>query len=364
MAVTIINKVNHSLSHLIKGDPGLLSVLKSGDLVEGKLMSRKAKSAFFDLGKYGTGTVYGIEFSNASEILKSLEIGGVIHAKVVDPENDNGMIELSLAQASRQKSWQEAKNFMESGEILEVKVQAANTGGLIADLFDMKAFLPVSQLSSAHYPQVNDGDRSKILEELKKMVGADLKVKIIDVNPRANKLIISEREVASGNVKELLSKYKVGDVVDGIVSGVADFGAFVRFAENPEIEGLIHISELSHRLIENPKEIIKVNDSIKAKILEIKDGRVSLSLKALQDDPWLKVEEKYAAESDVLGTVTKFNPFGAFVGLDADIQGLIHISEFGSFEEMQKQLEIGKSYMFHISLVKPSEKRIILKLKK
>ena len=364
MSTLTSKKMQSSIAHLAKTDPSLLSVLKEGDLIEGKFIHKKSRSAYFDLGKYGTGIVYGVEFANASEVLKGLKAGDPINAKIIDPENEEGFIELSLSQASKQKAWQEVKNLEERGESFKVKIGAANSGGLLTEIGDIKAFLPVSQLASSHYPQVDDGDKSKIFEELKKLVGQELNVKIIDVNPRANKLIISEREVTSTNIKELLVKYQVGDIVDGIISGVADFGAFVRFADNPEIEGLIHISELGHRLIENPKEVVKVNDSVKAKILEIKDGRVSLSLKALQEDPWQKVEEKYKIETEVTGTVTKFNPFGAFVGLDKDIQGLIHISEFGGIEEMKSQLEIGKSYNFHITSVKPQEKRIILKLKK
>lgn len=353
-----------AVNQLVKQEANILQVLKAGDIVEGKLLSQKAKEAYIDLGKFGTGIVYGVEFSNASQILKELSSGASITAKIVDPDNEEGLVELSLAQASKQKVWQEMKELQERGEMLSVKVMAANTGGLLAEIKEVKAFLPVSQLTTAHYPQVDDGDRGKILEALKKLIGEELKVKIIDVNQRTNKLIISEREAVTTNVAAMLDKYKVGDIVDGIVSGVADFGAFVRFAENTEVEGLIHISELSHRLIENPKEVMKVNDAIKVKIIEMKDGRVSLSLKALQEDPWQKVESRYVVDADVIGVVTKFNPFGAFVSLDADIQGLIHVSEFGGVEEMQKQLEVGKTYAFHIAIVKPQEKRIILKLKK
>ncbi|MBI2075516.1 MAG: S1 RNA-binding domain-containing protein [Candidatus Harrisonbacteria bacterium] len=364
MPISIPKKLNSPLTQLLKTDPGLLAILKHGDLVEAAFLSKETKAAYFDLGRFGIGTVYGAEFSNAAEAIKALNPGDKVSAKVVDPENDEGYIELSLAEAGKQRAWQDIKNLLERGEIMTVKITAANSGGLIAPVNDIKAFLPVSQLTPDHYPHIEDGDKGKILEELKKFIGQELKVKIIDLNTRTNKLIISERETMSTNVKELLEKYKTGDVIDGIVSGVADFGAFVRFADNPDIEGLVHISELSHRLIENPKEIVKVNDSIKAKILEIKDGRVSLSLKALQEDPWLKVPEKYKDDTDVSGTVTKFNPFGAFVALDADIQGLIHVSEFGGVDEMKKQLELGHAYTFHIAMVKPAEKRIILKLKK
>src|SRR3989338_6702314 len=310
MITVTTKKVHASILRLIKDAPNLLSVLKAGDIVEGIFLSKKSKNAYFDLGHFGTGLVFGVEFANASDILKNLKIGQEIHAKVVEPENEEGLVELSLAEATKQKSWSEVKNLMESGEIITVTVISANAGGLLADVGDIRAFLPASQLASNHYPQVDDGDKTKITESLKKLIKQELKVKIIDVNPRANKLIISEREVTTANVKDVIDKYKVGDKINGIVSGVADFGAFVRFVDNPDIEGLIHISELGHKLIENPKEIVKVNDALVAIIIEIKDGRISLSLKALQEDPWLKVEGKYQADTDISGTVTKFNPFG------------------------------------------------------
>src|SRR6185437_9229356 len=158
---------------------------------------------------------------------------------------------------------------------------------------DLKAFLPVSQLSLEHYPKVPDGDRTKIAEELKKFAGTEMNVKIIDANPRTNKVIVSEREVLSANVKELLTAYTVGQVVDCVVSGAADFGVFVRFTDNPQIEGMIHISELDYKLIDNPKELVKVNDPLKAKIIDIKEGRVFLSLKALKEDPWQKANDYF-----------------------------------------------------------------------
>jgi small subunit ribosomal protein S1 len=358
-----VKKTNSALANILKG--GIVSaIVKSGDLIEGTLSEIGKKTAYFDLGPLGTGIVYGIEFSNASNVIKSLNIGDKISAKVVDPENDRGFVELSLADAGAQKNWEAIKDLYEKGDVVSVKIAGANSGGLLTEILSVKAFLPVSQLSTDHYPRVDDGDRGKILEELKKLIGTDLKVKILDMKPRANKLIVSERESLEENTRELLNAYKQGDVVDGIVSGVADFGAFMKFANQPSIEGLIHISELDHRLIENPKEIVKIGDAVKAKILEIKDGRVSLSLKALKPDPWAKVEDKYKVGMEIQGVINRFNPFGAFVGLDPEIQGLIHVSEFGSVEEMKKQLEVGKTFAFKIEVVKPLEKRIILKMKK
>jgi small subunit ribosomal protein S1 len=168
----------------------------------------------------------------------------------------------------------------------------------------------------------------------------------------------------SANVKELLGAYAIGQLIDCIVSGVADFGVFVRFTDNPQIEGMIHISELDYKLIENPKELVKVNDQLKAKIVDIKDGRVYLSLKALKEDPWEKVSAQFKPGDVVQGRVHKFNPFGAVVALDGDLQAMVHISEYGGQDEMKKALVVGQSYPFVIDTVKPEEKRITLKAKK
>ncbi len=357
-------KSNSTLSQLLKNESGIIKAIKLNDFVEGTLIKKAQKQAYFDLGQFGTGIVFGIEFINGSDIIKGLNIGDKISAKVVELENEEGYVELSLTEASKQKFWQEIKDIKDKNEPIMVKISAANSGGLMTEVAGIKAFLPVSQLSNDHYPRVTDGNKEKILEELRKLVGQELKVKIINNNQNLNKLIVSEREVADQGVKELLGKYKVGDIIDGLISGVADFGAFVKFVDQPAVEGLIHISELDHRLIENPKEVVKVNDVVKAQIVEIKEGRVSLSLKALKPNPWDTILEKFKEGQEVTGTVNRFNPFGAFIGLTSDIQGLIHVSEFGGVDEMKKQLEIGKSYKFKIDSIKPAEKRVILKLMK
>ncbi|OGY60396.1 MAG: hypothetical protein A3B23_01810, partial [Candidatus Colwellbacteria bacterium RIFCSPLOWO2_01_FULL_48_10] len=249
-------------------------------------------------------------------------------------------------------------------EPIKVKIISSNSGGLIATIGSVQAFLPASQLSNEHYPSGIETNRAKVAEELKKFVGQELQVKIINLNPRTGKLILSEREIMSANIKELVAKYKVGETIDGIISGVANFGAFLKFADNTQVEGLIHISELSHTLVDNPKDIVKVGDMVKAKITEIKDNQISLSLKALQPNPWDNVEGKFKAGSAVKGTVYKLNPFGAMVNLDHGIFGLIHVSEFGSVEELKKHLVPGTNYNFLIDSIKPEDRRVVLKLAK
>ncbi len=350
------------LTQLIK-EPGAVVLPKKGELLNAVFINRDKRAYYFDLGRYGTGILYGLELLNARDNVKELKIDDSVLAKVVEPDNENGYVELSLAETSKHKAWQEIQELEEKGEVLTVKINNANSGGLITEINELQAFLPVSQLTTDHYPRVQDGDRAKILEELRKFIGQEMKVKIIDLNPRTNKLIISEREILEENIKEKLTKYKVGDVVEVIVSGIADFGVFVKFADEPNLEGLIHISELDHRLIENPREVVKIDEMVKAQIVEIKDGRVSLSLKALKENPWEKVGERYQENKEVSGAVSRLTPFGAFVKLDEDFQGIIRVSDFGGVEEMKQKLEIGKGYDFIIESVKPQEKRIILKLK-
>jgi ribosomal protein S1 len=338
---------------------------KEGMVIDVELIKKFPRKAYFEMGRFGTGIVYGAEVVNAREALRNLNPGEKAQAKIIALDGEEGLIELSLAEAGKQKLWALVKELAEAGEVVKVKIVAANAGGLMTTVADdLKAFLPVSQLSLEHYPKVPDGDRTKIAEELKKFIGQELSVKIIDANPRTNKVIVSERETLSANVKELLSAYAIGQVVDAIVSGVADFGVFVRFADNPQIEGMIHISELDYKLIDNPKELVKVNDPLKAKIIDIKEGRVFLSLKALKEDPWSTLSADIKPGAVVQGRVYKFNPFGAVVALDGDLQGMVHISEFGGQEEMKKALAVGQTYPFVIDQVKPDEKRITLKTKK
>jgi small subunit ribosomal protein S1 len=356
------NYIQQFFKQFVKDKPELFSVLKLGDLVEGVVLDKGANAVVVDLGRHGTGMVYREEVQNAKDMLREIKIGDPIHAKVIEVDNEEGVVELSLTEAGRQKAWAEIQELQEKDDIIKVKIKGANRGGLIAELAGLSAFLPVSQLSGDHYPRISTDDKTQIMEELQKLVGEELEVKIIDVNTRTNKLIVSEKAATQVSVRELAKNYEVGQVIKGVVSGVADFGAFVKFADNPEIEGLIHISELSHQMIENPKEVIGVDDNIEAKIIEIKDGRISLSLKALQADPWEKVADKFKEGETVSGEVYAYHPYGAVVNLGGGIQGQIHVSEFGGVPEMKKALTPGEKYEFKIESVKPEEKRITLKL--
>ncbi|MFA6364998.1 MAG: S1 RNA-binding domain-containing protein [Candidatus Paceibacterota bacterium] len=352
------------LAQLVKTNPQAFSSIKTGDLVEGTVMEKGSRMILVDLGRHGTGVVYRGELQNARELVKGLEIGGKMHAKVLEIDNKDGYVELSLAEAGRQKSWGEIDELKGKDEAFSIKITGSNKGGLMANVRGVSAFLPVSQLANEHYPKITSAEKVEVTSALQKLVGQELMVKIIDANPRTGKLILSEKEATEVSSKELVKNYEVGQVIEGIVSGVADFGVFVKFTDNPAVEGLVHVSELDYRIIENPKDVVAVDEVIKAKIMDIKDGKISLSLKALKEDPWPSVEKQYKEGQEVMGKVYLFNPFGAIINLDSVFQGYVHVTEFGGAEEMKKRLSIGKEYPFVIESIKPQDRRIALKPKK
>ena len=333
----------------------------NGELLEGKIIGAGKSAIYVDLGPKGTGVIFGREFYTARDTLKKLKMGDKVSAKVAETENDEGYIELSLSEAGREIGWGNLQTIKENNETINVRILGANKGGLLAEVEGIQGFLPVSQLSPDHYPRVEKADKMQILQKLQKLVGQDLAVKIFDVNPSEAKLIFSEKAKETEKIKEILKQYKIGGEIDGEITGVVDFGAFIKIS--PELEGLIHISELDWSIIEDPSEIVKVGDKVKAKIIEITpDGRISLSLKALKKDPWADIEEKYKKGDIIKGKVTKFNLFGVFVLVEPKIQGLCHISEFGTKTKMEEQLKIDGKYDFQILQIEPKEHRMTLKL--
>jgi len=332
-----------------------------GKIIEGKIVGKARSAVFLDLGALGTGIIYGKEFKEAKNELKDFKIGDAIFVKIIDLEDEDGYIELSLSQASNELTWEQLEQRKEKGEIMMVKILGANKGGLLTEVSGIPAFLPVSQLSPEHYPRVEKKEISKILRELQKFIGKELEVKIFDLNKKQEKLILSERAKENEKIKKILKNYKVGDVVKGEITGITNFGVFMKFGKE-NLEGLIHISELDWQLINDPAEIVEAGEKVKAKIISILDDKVSLSLRALKEDPWKDIEKKYKKGDVIKGKVTKFNPYGAFIEISPKIQGLCHISEFGTKSKMEEALKIDKTYNFQILSIDPAEHRMSLKL--
>jgi len=340
-----------------------LKPLQIGKIVEGSLVGKGRSSIFLDLGNLGTGIIYGKEYQESKSQLKTLKSGDVVNAKVVELENEDGYVELSLSQASNELNWDIISKKKEDGEKMTVKITSANRGGLLTEVYGLQAFLPVSQLSPENYPRVEGAEPNKILTELQKFIGQEMEVKVFDINPKEGKLILSERAKETEKLKKILEKYKIGGVVKGEITGITNFGVFLKFGDKEEeLEGLIHISELDWQLIEDPSDVVKIGDKIEAKIISITNDRISLSLKTMKKDPWEGIEKKYKKEDVVKGKVTKFNPYGAFVQIAPKIQGLCHISEFGTKTKMESSLNIGKEYKFQILSIEPKEHRMSLKL--
>ena len=356
----VLSKKPHPMEALLKAFTGNVFV-KPNDIVDGTVLEKRGGRLYVDLGSSGAGIVYGREYMVAQDVIKGLNIGDRVSAKVVEVDNDDGYVELSLQEAGNEKRWVDLKKMMQEGTLVDLTIKKANTGGLILEFSGVEGFLPASQLSFKHYPRVEGGDKEKIFQELQKMVGMSLRVKILDMNPDESKLIFTEKGLDAEEMRKVLGGYKIGDVVEGEITGVVDFGAFMKFNE-VGLEGLIHLSEIDWTLVSNPREILKPGDRVTAKIIDIQGDKISLSLKQLKNDPWLNAAEKYHKDDVVKGKVTKFNPFGAFVELGSDIQGLAHISEFGTEQKMREILALGTSYEFKILLVDPKEHRISLGL--
>ncbi len=339
-----------------------IRVLKTGDMVEGTIISVTKNEVYIDLAGYGVGVVRGRELYDDQATLNSLKAGDTITASVVESENREGNVELSLRVAGQERVWSKLREYMESKDIVSTKILAANKGGLMIELNNVTGFLPVSQLSLEHYPRVEDGDKNKILSILNSYVGTNFNVQVITADMNEEKLIVSEKAVHEEEMVSKMSELKIGDVITGNITGVVDFGVFVKFGE---LEGLVHISELAWQRIENPKDLFKVGDTVKAKIIAIEKGRVSLSIKQLQNDPWVEAVKKFQIGQIVKGTVSKIMPFGVFVELDKDIQGLAHLVELSheTVKQAEDVVKIGSEYEFKVISIEPAEHRLGLSIK-
>ncbi|MEY4723261.1 MAG: hypothetical protein RLZZ324_774 [Candidatus Parcubacteria bacterium] len=343
-------------------DKQFLTIPKTSDVVKGKVISVSKNEVRIDIDGYRTGVVRGREIADPSHIFADVKAGDPVEATVVDLENENGDVELSFRFAGHRKAWDKIQELFRSGEVIAAKVIEASKGGLLVKLDHIAGFLPVSQLSPDNYPRVAGGDKAKILEKLKLFVGKGMDVRVIDVNEGEEKLIVSEKAVWEEKQKNVISKFKVGDIIEGEVSALADFGAFVKF---DILEGLVHISEIAWQRIDHPRDLLKVGATVKAEIIGIEGSKIFLSMKKLIQDPWKAVAEKYKVGQKVSGKILKINPFGFFVELDPDIHGLAHISELAvkPVTDPGEIAKVGEEKEFMIVSIEPEQHRLGLSLK-
>ena len=353
---TIVITPDHVMASFIDGIP---TPPKAGDLVEGTIIELVRGRLYVDLPPFGTGIIYGREYLNAADVLRKSNPGDTITARVVEASGINGYIELSLKEARQAAIWSEAEQAIVGQTIYTLTVEEANKGGLILSWQGIQGFLPASQLSKDHYPRVPEGDKDKIFGELLKLVGTTLPVRIITADPKEGKLIFTERAGEEEAEKaNLIDKYQVGDEVSGEVTGAVDFGVFVKLEQG--LEGLVHISELDWGLVEDPRNFFTVGEQVRVKVIEIKDGKISLSIKALKENPWKTASDRYKKGMEVNGVIIKYYKHGALASIEEGVAGLVHISEFDSPSSLRDTLELGKSYQFTITLFEPKDQRMTL----
>ena len=356
VSVTVSFPADHPMAKKVDA---IATPPEAGELIEGTIISLSRGRLYVDLPPFGTGIIYGREYLNAADILRKANPGDTISAKVVDPSGVDGYIELSLKEARQAAIWSDAEQAIAAQTTFTLTVDEANKGGLILSWQGIKGFLPASQLNKDHYPRVPEGDKEKILSELEKLVGQVLSVRVITAEPKEGKLIFSEKTGEDEEEKtSLIDKYQVGDTVEGTITGAVDFGVFVKLEQG--LEGLVHISELDWGLVEDPRTLFAVGDTVPVKVIEIKDGKISLSIKALKENPWKTAAERYKKGMEVSGVIIKYNKHGALASIEEGVAGLVHISEFATPQELKDTLELGKTYPFSIKVFEPKDQRMTL----
>ena len=340
----------------------LIAYPKIGDTVKGTVISVDKNEVRIDVQNLTTAIVRGRELFNESREYADLKKGDMVEATVIDLENENGEMELSFRIAGMQRVWDNMRKWMSQGVTIKAKATAANKGGLMMQVGALAGFMPVSQLNPDHYPRVAGGEKNRILEKLQELINRELEVKVMDVDEKEEKLIVSEKAVWEDAQKAVLEAYKVGDVVHGEISAITSFGAFVRFGEG--LEGLVHISEIAWQRIDHPKDLLKVGEQVDAQIIQLDHSKIYLSMKRLVDDPWKRAKDKFKVNDTVKGKILKIEPFGLMVGLDKDIHGLAHISELSDepITNINDKFKIGQEVDFVVVSLEPAEHRLGLRL--
>lgn len=333
---------------------------RGGEVTEVVVSSVTKGCIWVDVAGVAVGIIPEREFSYGTQDLKP---GDKVPAYVLALEDKEGHVVLSLRRADRERLWITLKDKFENGEVVQGKVVEANKGGLMVEVGGVIGFLPISQLSSNHYPRQAGSSRDELAGKLGELINETLSVKIINFDKITNKLIFSEKAAGDAAAEEKLSKIEIGKQVKGRITGIVDFGLFVNIGEG--VEGLVHISEVSWKRVSDLRTLYSVGDEVDVLVTGISDGKVSLSAKRLTTDPWIEAAANFKVGDIVSGTVTQVKPFGVFVKLNEVVDGLVHISELAEerVEDPAAILSIGQTKDFKVISVDTQAHRISLSLK-
>lgn len=326
--------------------------LKKGEIIDGVVTEVASKIIYIDVGAKTDGVVLGKEFEKQKDYIRSLKPGDKVKAYVGSIESENGQILLSLRQAAGNFAWGGYEEKLKTGEEVEVKGREVNRGGLIVDSpFGLQGFIPGSQIGSLWQGK------------LESLINRNLVVRVIEVNREQNRLVFSEKQVSDkekiAKVADALKKLKVDDIFDAEVTQVVPFGLFVKIkVGEEEIEGLVHISEVSWQKVDNLNETYRPKDKVQVEIISLEGGRVQFSVKQLLPDPWDELGKKYPVDSKIAGKVMRLTSFGALVQIEPGIEGLVHISKIPP----ETQINEGEDLDVYIESIDKKSRRISLGL--
>jgi small subunit ribosomal protein S1 len=345
--------------------------LKRGEVREGVIVSVNPTEILIDLGGKTEGIVSGRELERMPrESLARYKVGDEVLAYIVNPEDKKGNIVVSLIRAQLEKDWRKAEGLYEKQEMFSGQVAGFNKGGLIVRVGKVRGFVPASQLDSSRHPKLNEAGLTPE-ERWGDLTGETLQLKVIEIDRDRNRLILSERaamrEWRKMQKEKLLDELNEGEVREGRVISLADFGAFVDLGG---ADGLIHLSELSWKRVNHPKEVVNVGESVEVYVLNVdrERRRIGLSLKRLEPDPWTLVDDKYSVDQLVEGIITKLAKFGAFACIvgDEEIEGLVHISELSEdhIAHPKEVVSEGQVVTLRIIRIDTDQRRMGLSLKR
>ncbi|MFZ1505516.1 MAG: S1 RNA-binding domain-containing protein [Anaerolineae bacterium] len=342
--------------------------LSSGSVRKGIIVRMSPTEILVDIGAKSEGIISDRELERVGkEALAQLTVGDEILVYVVRPEDEEGHVVLSFSRAQQERDWLKAEELLKSQEVFEGLVAGFNRGGVTIKVGRLRGFVPTSQLVSVQ--AMSQESASDNLEaRLADLVGKKLRLKVVELDQKRNRLILSERQANRDWRKQakerLLSELKKGDKCSGIVTSMSDFGAFIDLGG---ADGLVHLSEITWGHINHPGEALKVGQRVEAYVLNVDMDRrrIGLSLRRLQPEPWSVVHERYAVGQLVDATVTKLTNFGAFARLDDGIEGLIHLSELSDKRvgHARDILREGQRMRLRIIRIDPQRRRIGLSLK-
>ena len=330
--------------------------LAHGDIIDGVVVRVDPDEVLVDVGSKSEGVISSRELGTRESGTPDLHSGDRIKVFVLQPENEDGNVVLSLRRARAESVWLKAQEQQVSGEMMDAEVREQNKGGLIVNILGLRGFLPTSQVSRTYNAN------------LQELVGQRIGVKILEVNRKRNRLIVSQKaafdEDRARQRGELFEKLKLGDEIEGKVSGLTTYGAFVNLGA---ADGLIHISELSWDRVANVADVLTVGQEVQVKVIKLDPdtSRISLSLRQLGQDPWDHIEKRFPPGAIVEGEVTKIKKYGAFLQIGDGIEGLLHISELAweHVEHTEDVVQVGQKLRVRVLQADRSRRRISLSLK-